>query len=111
MNRRQKLAALCRIAEIQADRAKAPLAEAQRAVATAQDNLDKIARHRSQLTEQVSDPVLAAMLAGQSVRLQSTQARLTTTLAAKRAELDVAKAAARPAVGRHHALQKLYKNI
>lgn len=107
MTRIEKLKALLRIAGLLADRARSPLASAQNEVSRVQARIDAVAAHRARLSIQTEDPVLAAMLARQGARLRGVQTGINGELASRRATLETAKAAARPAIGRQQVLAAL----
>lgn len=107
MTRKNKLRMLGRIATLMADRAKLPVATAQSAVQAAEQDLARLAAHRKQLLEDVADPLVAAQLFAQGQKLRAVQSQQSAVLAARRADLETAKAIARPAVGRQHVLEKV----
>ncbi|MEM7722206.1 MAG: hypothetical protein AAF376_07505 [Pseudomonadota bacterium] len=107
MTRKDKLRMLGRIATLMADRAKLPVAIAQSAVQVAEQDLMRLAAHRKQLLEDVADPLVAAQLFAQGQKLRAVQSQQSAVLAARRADLETAKAIARPAVGRQHVLEKI----
>jgi len=107
VKRRDKLAALCRVAELAADRALLPVAQAQARVAEAKADIAAIRVHRAKVNAECPDPVLAALAARQTNRLRLAQAGAMQRLAERMAILETHKASARPAVGRRHVLQAL----
>lgn len=107
VKRRDKLAALCRVAELAADRALLPVAQAQARVAQAEADVAAIRAHHAKLNTECPDPVLAAFAAQQTNRLRLAQAGAMQRLAERMAILETHKAAARPPVGRRHVLQAL----
>lgn len=107
MNRVEKLQALSRIADLLAEKARTPIAAAQGDVSRTQVRIDAVAAHRTGLSGDAEDPALAALLARQAARLRAVQSGLSGDLAARRATLETAKAAARPAIGRQQVLKTL----
>lgn len=105
--RRDRLAALSQVAALLSDQALAPVAAAQARVAAARGAAEAIARTRAELSADAADPVQAALMARQAERLRQRQAAAMTDLARLQADLEMAKAAARPAFGRMIALDRL----
>ena len=105
--RKDRLEALVAIAAVLSDRALAPVAAAQARLETARARADGLAASRAQLRGDCCDPVQAAMMARQGEALRRRQATAMTDLARIQAELEIAKAAARPAFGRKIALERL----
>ncbi|MBT8410290.1 MAG: hypothetical protein KJP02_00650, partial [Octadecabacter sp.] len=97
----------CRLAELKADMALAPLAQAQAKVTAAQARLDQAVDHRRKLGPAMEDTALAALAAQQIQHLWRGQAGCLRALAAKTAELEAHKDTARKAVGRHNVLKAL----
>jgi hypothetical protein len=102
-----RLADLARIAALLAERALPPVAAAQERLATAQALIDDMAARRAGLKLDGADPVLAAQLARQAQRLRVHQTMAMADLARAQAELNVAKAAARPVMARKVVLERL----
>lgn len=105
--REEKLAELARIAALLADRGLAPVAAAQARRDARRARIDRLAAQRATLSAGSGEPVLAAALARQAERLRRIQAEAMTDLARHEAELEIAKARARPAFGRKLALERL----
>lgn len=105
--RADKLALLARLAALVSDRALAPLAAATAQVAAAQARADAIARARGRLGVDAADPVQAALMARQVDVLRHRHIAAMSELAALQAQLDLAKAAARPAFGRKIVLDRM----
>lgn len=105
--RADKLADLARIAALLADRALPPVAAAQNRLAAQQGLIDDMASRRAALRGDGVDPALAARLARQAQRLRVQQSEAMSDLARAQAELEMAKAAARPALARKAVLERL----
>jgi hypothetical protein len=105
--RKDRLAALRQVAALLSDQALAPVAAAQAQVEAARGHAAAIARTRAELSANAADPVQAALMARQAQRLRQRQAAAMTDLARLQANLEMAKAAARPAFGRKIALDRL----
>ena len=94
----RQLAELAQLAALASDRALVPVAEARARIDAARTAERALAAHRAALRgEAGDDPALAALLARQAERLRRSQADAMTGLAALEAQMEVAKAAARPA--------------
>ena len=105
--RLDKLRDLARIAALLAERALPPVAAARDRVAAQQRRIDDMAARRDALVVDGVDPVLAARLAQQAQRLRLQQATAMSDLARAQAELELAIAAARPALARKAVLERL----
>ena len=102
-----RLVDLARLAEMMSDRALAPVAALRAEIAAANEARGALARRRAALARDTADPVLAALMARQAERLRRQEADTLSELARLQAELERAKAAARPAYGRKLALERL----
>lgn len=108
MTRRQdRLRALAALAALLEERALAPVAAAQMNVAHAEARIAELRTARKDLAADACDPFQAVMMARQAERLRHRHAAALSDLAALRAALEIAKASARPAVGRRHVLDRL----
>jgi hypothetical protein len=104
----RQLTELAQLAALASDRALAPVASARARIDVARAAERAMAAHRAALgAEAGADPALAAMLARQAERLRRRQAAALSGLAALEAELEQAKAVARPAYGRRLVLERL----
>lgn len=107
----RRLAELARLAALTSDRALRPVADARQRIDAARAAERAVAAHRAALGAGAgADPVLAALLARQAERLRRRQAAALSGLAMLEAELDEAKAAARPAFGRKLVLERLARD-
>lgn len=104
-----RLKRLQTIAGALADRALEPVAEAAAHVRRIEARIAEIAKHRSQLTANASDPALAGTLLHQAERLRGLQAAALTELASARVTLEKARRTASKAVGRDQALGEITK--
>ena len=102
-----KLSALAEIAEVLSDRALQPVMKAGQSFRDAETKLATISAHRERLSVNANDPVISALMAGQSVRLRQLQTQASTELARARAELEIAKDMARKPFARWQVLEKL----
>ena len=104
----RQMAELAQLATLASDRALAPVAAIRARIDAARSAERALAAHRAALGGQAGqDPVLAALLARQAEQLRRRQAEALSGLAALEAELEQAKALARPAYGRRIALERL----
>lgn len=102
-----KMAALASLAGLIADRALAPVTEAQARLAKARARADVLAQARATLSIDASDPLQAALMARQSERMRHRHVAAMSDLARLQAELEIAKEAARPVYGRKLVLERL----
>jgi hypothetical protein len=102
-----RLAQLARLAGLISDRALAPVAALRAEIAATTAARGALADRRAALARDTTDPVLAALMARQAERLRLREADALSRLARLEAELERAKAAARPAYGRKVALDRL----
>lgn len=107
MDRRGKLAALKALAALIEERAVAPVAAAQSGVDRARAEVAAIRQARQAAAADAQEPVQAAMMARQAERLRRREAEALSELAARQAVLEIAKAAAAPAIGRRIVLDRL----
>lgn len=105
--RQDRLRALAALAALMEERALAPVAVARGRVDRAEAEVAAIRQARDALSADAQAPFQAAMMARRAEDLRRRQAAALSELAALRAALEIAKASARPAVGRRHALDRL----
>jgi hypothetical protein len=104
----RQLAELAQLAALVSDRALAPMASLRARIDAAGGAERALADHRAALTGVTGiDPALAALLARQAERLRRRQADAMIALAGLEAQLEEARATARPAYGRRLALERL----
>jgi hypothetical protein len=107
----RQLQELARLAALASDRALAPVAAARARADAARAAERLMAAHRAALgVGAAADPALAAMLARHGERLRRRQAAALSGVAALEAELEQAKATARPAFGRKLVLERLARD-
>lgn len=108
MTRRdRRLADLAALAAMMSERALAPVALAQARIVAGRSEVEALAQARTQLGADAADPVQAALMARQADRLRHRQVAALSDLARLQAEVEIAKAAARPAFGRKQVLDRL----
>ena len=105
--RHDRLAALAALAGLMSDRAMGPVARAQARLDGARAEVGALAEARARAEVDAADPVQAALMARQAEGVRRRQVAAMTDLARLQAELEIAKAAARPAFGRKLALGRL----
>jgi hypothetical protein len=105
--RQDRLRALAALAAMLEKRAAAPVAAAEARMGRAKAEVTAIRQAREHLAADARDPLQAAMMARQADRLRHRQAEALSELAARQAALEIAKAGARPAVGRRIVLDRL----
>lgn len=105
--RAERLAALAKIASVLSRRALAPVAVAQAHRDAQGARIATLAARRAALSSDGADPFIAAQLGRQVAHLRAQQATAMADLARLQAALDLAKAAAQPAVAREHVLARL----
>lgn len=103
-----RLADLVRIASLLSDQALGPVAGATALLRDSQARVDDITLHRARLAASTDDPVQAALMARHAERLRRLQMSALSDLANARAGVEIAKANARPAFGRHQVLAALF---
>jgi hypothetical protein len=106
-DRLRRLKALSQIASLVEARALLPVAQAQARLGKISTEVSSIRKVREDLAADPCDPFQAAMMARQAERLRLRHAAALSELAACQAALDIAKASARPAVGRRIAVDRL----
>ena len=102
-----RAARLAQVAALLSDRALAPVALAHKQVLDAKARVAAIAEARRLLCGDVDDLVQAALLARRAEGLRHGHIAAMSDLARLQAQLDQAKAVARPAFGRKIALDRL----
>ena len=102
-----RLSRLSALAALIADREVAEVAAASAVCTEIEHRIAEIARHRGQLAGSAEDPVHAALMGHQSQRLRTVQTEAAERLARAKVDLEMAKAKARPAIGRKAVLEKL----
>lgn len=105
-----RLAILAELAALAEQRALAPLRAAQTRLALSEANVAALRQAREDLAADAGDPVQAALMARQSDQLRKRHVTALSALAADRAALELARAEARPFIGRRLALERLALN-
>jgi hypothetical protein len=102
-----RLRLLADLAALAEQRALVPLRAAQSRLAASEAVVAALRQAREDLAADASDPVQAALMARQSEQLFKGQLAALSALAADRAALEIARATARPVIGRRIALERL----